>query len=402
MMMFLAACSPKTLPVQKTTTVDPPPAATPTQEEHKTSSAIQAPVQQETEQPEIVISLVLPFDLSSVNLSTSNLRDLSKSELPIDFYQGFKMGIDSVVNSIGGKFKLQVYDSKDSPAAAAALASKAGVKNSDLIVGPVFPNGIKAFSIHSKAMRKLMVSPLAATAPETFNNPYLITVNNSLEQHVNKGLDFIKSSLKPKHVLLIRSGQEDEHRYAVPFKAGINNSSFSFSEIGIKAVGFENIFKHLNQTGKNVVVLPSTDRNFLLSVTKELEKLAKQFHITVIGHPGWDKLQFLDGNTMQNINAHITSSSKIDYKSVRTESFIKNYRERFSLEPGEFAFKGFDIGFYFAKIMAAKGKDFTEDISRTKYEGLHNNIRFVKNEYGYYNSELLVLKYEDFQLKRVD
>src|SRR5690606_22836063 len=131
--------------------------------------------------PEIAISLVLPFELSSINYRTANLKDFTKIELAIDFYQGFKMGLDSVANTLGGDFKLNVYDSKDDPSNINLLAAKAGIKDADLIVGPIFPNGIKAFSNYSKQMKKFMVSPLAASDPKTFNNPYLITLNNSLE-----------------------------------------------------------------------------------------------------------------------------------------------------------------------------------------------------------------------------
>lgn len=398
--LFLVGCSPKTAPVKNTAT--PSVTSTPEKKEEVKSSK-QETANKKVEQPEMVISLVLPFELDAINYRTAALRDLSKAELAIDFYQGFKMGLDSAAHNYGGKFKLQVYDSKDNPAAAAVLAAKAGIKNSDLIVGPIFPDGIKTFSTYSKSMQKLTVSPLAAASPETFSNPYLITINNSIEQHVDKAVDFIKSGLKAKHVLLIRSGQSDEYKYAVPFKKSIAGKVESFSEIGIKAVGIENIFKHLNPTANNVVVLPSTDRNFLLSVTRELDKLTRNFKISVIGHPAWDKLQFLDGNVMQNINAHITSAYKIDYKTPKIDGFIKSYRSRYELEPGEYAFKGFDIGFYFARIMAENDKSFTDYLTKATYKGLHNNIRLIKNnQFGYYNTELLVLKYQDFQLKRVD
>ena len=33
-------------------------------------------------------------------------------------------------------------------------------------------------------------------------------------------------------------------------------------------------------------------------------------------------------------------------------TFIKNYRNKFNIEPTEYAFKGFDTGFYLASLMA--------------------------------------------------
>ncbi|WP_240534785.1 type 1 periplasmic-binding domain-containing protein [Pedobacter aquae] len=155
---------------------------------------------------------------------------------------------------------------------------------------------------------------------------------------------------------MIRSGQADEFKFAVPFKKYRDSllKQTTFSEIGIKAIGYEHVYKHLNPVGLNVVVLPATDRNFLLSITKELLKLSSNFQIAVIGHPGWEKLQFLDAATMQKLNTHITSSYKVDYKTPRVEHFLAKYRAKYSLEPSEYAIKGFDIAYYFASLMNKK------------------------------------------------
>ncbi|KHJ38550.1 hypothetical protein PBAC_13450 [Pedobacter glucosidilyticus] len=396
---FLAACSPKTTP-KVVERIEPAP-----DREVKTKPKLETlPEEKPVEKPEMVLSLVLPFELTSINYKTAGLKDIAKAEIAIDFYQGFKMGLDSVAHNLGANFKLQVYDSKDDPANIAILAAKAGIKNSDLIVGPIFPNGIKAFATYSKNMQKLVVSPLAASGPEQFNNPYLITINNSLEQHTLSAVNFIKSDLKPKKIIMIRSGQADEFKFAVPFKKYRDSllKQTTFSEIGIKAIGYEHVYKHLNPVGLNVVVLPATDRNFLLSITKELLKLSSNFQIAVIGHPGWEKLQFLDAATMQKLNTHITSSYKVDYKTPRVEHFLAKYRAKYSLEPSEYAIKGFDIAYYFASLMNKKGKAFADDLTKTSLEGLHNQLDFVKDaKWGYYNHSLMILKYQDFQLKKV-
>ncbi|HET8829244.1 MAG TPA: ABC transporter substrate-binding protein, partial [Pelobium sp.] len=273
---FLSACSPKTIPVNK----KPSPQKV---EEKSSDKKIETeegeekekPTQKIKEKPEMIISLILPFELKSINYKTAGLSDLRKAEIAIDLYQGFKMALDSVANQKGDvDFKLQVFDSNDNPTALSALAVKPEIINSDLIVGPVFPNGIKAFSIYSKRMKKPMVSPLAASDPVLFNNPYLITINNSLDQHAFKAAKFIKKDLKPEKILLIRSGQADEYKYVVPFKKGIDSlaKGYKVSELGIKSVGYENVFKYLNPNGLNVIVLPSNDRVFLLTLFKELEK----------------------------------------------------------------------------------------------------------------------------------
>nr|WP_294895853.1 ABC transporter substrate-binding protein [uncultured Pedobacter sp.] len=398
---FLTACSPKTVPVNK----KPTPAKVEEKVAEKETKKEQ-PTQKIKEKPEMVISLILPFELKSIDYKTAGIADLRKAEIAIDFYQGFKMGLDSIAHQKGSvDFKLQVFDSNDNPTALGVLAAKSAIKNSDLIVGPVFPNGIKAFSVYSKSMKKPMVSPLAASDPQLFNNPYLITVNNSLDQHAYKAAKFIKSNLKPKKVLLIRSGQADEYKYAIPFKKGMDSlaKGYPVSELGIKAIGYENVYKYLSPVGLNVIVLPSTDRTFLLTIFKELEKASGNFKIAVIGHPDWEKASFLDFGQLESINTYITSSYQIDYQSDRSGDFIKYYRSKFSVEPSEYAFKGFDIAYYFGGLMNEKEHHFMDKLLNEKFDGIHNDFSFKKNtKTGYYNSSLMMLKYQDAQLIKVD
>lgn len=404
---LITACSPKTSPVKTHPAPEKVEETTPEKKVEKEKDQEKEKfVKKIKERPEMVISLILPFELQSIDYKTAGVADLRKAEIAIDLYQGFKMGVDSVANKKGDvDFKLQVFDSNDNPTALAALAMKPAIINSDLIIGPVFPNGIKAFSIYSRRMKKPMVSPLAASDPSLFNNPYLITINNSLDQHAYKAAKFIKSDLKPAKILLIRSGQSDEYKYAVPFKKGIDSLAkpYRISELGIKAIGFENIYKYLNTNGLNVVVLPSTDRVFLLTIFKELEKASRNFQIAVIGHPGWEKATYLDFQQLERLNTYLTSSYQISYQSNRSGDFIKRYRSKFSVEPSEYAFKGFDIAYFFADLMNSRAHKFMDNIFDGKFDGIHNDFIFKKNEQtGYYNSSLMMLKYEGSQMVKVD
>lgn len=400
---FIVACSPKTASVTKVPSSQKVDEKLP---EKEVISATQQPVQKKVLKPEMIISMILPFELKTIDYKSAGLADLKKAEIAIDLYQGFKMALDSVAKQSGNvDFKLQIFDSNDNPTALAALAIKPAIINSDLIIGPVFPNGIKTFSIYSKRMQKPMVSPLAASDPVLFSNPYLITVNNYLDQHAYKAVKFIKNNLKPKKVLLIRSGDADEYKYAVPFKKGMDSlaKGYRVSEIGIKAIGYENVYKYFDPTGLNVIVLPTTDRIFLLTLFKELEKASRNFQIAVIGHPNWEKATFLDYQLMEAINAYTTSSYQVNYQSNRITDFTSAYRSKFLVEPSEYAIKGFDIAYYFASLMDKNGHEFMDNLLREKFDGIHNDFIFKKDDQtGYFNSSLMILRFEDSKLVKVD
>jgi hypothetical protein len=398
--LTLAACSPKTVPVKKT-----PEQPTTNQPAEEKPAVKEQPAKPETKM-EVQISMLLPFDLDNVNYRTATLLDLKKSEIAIDFYQGFKMGLDSVAHQKGAiNFKLNVLDSQDDPTRLAALANREEVRSSDLIIGPIFPNGIKQFATYSKSRKTPMVSPLAASDPSNYNNPYLISFNSAIDQHAFKAAEFVKTDLRPKKVILIRSGQADEYKYAVPFKKGMDSlaKGIPFAEIGIKSVGYPNIYKSLSPVGLNVIVLPATDRIFLLTILPELEKLTANYQIAIIGHPGWGKASFLNNNQLELLNTYITSAYQVDYKSARVANFLKYYRSKYSLEPSEYAFKGFDIGFYLGNLMNKYGKDYFAEVRNISSNGIHNNLKFLKDtRYGYYNIGLMVMKYRFNELEIVN
>lgn len=400
LMWFLSACSPKTTPPQQ----NPTPVIQPPVDQGKTK-AENPKVEKKKEIKEMTLSMILPFDLDDVNYHTATSQDLKKSEIAIDFYQGFKMGLDSIAHQHDDtNFKLQVFDSKDDPTQLGALAAKGALKASDLVIGPVFPSGIKTFSVYSKNLQLPMVSPLAASDPDLFQNPYLISINNALEQHTYKAAEFIKNRLKPKKVILIRSGQTDEYKYAIPFKKGMDSlaKGIPLTEIGIKAVGNAGVYKYLSPVGLNVIVLPSTDRPFLMSILPTLQDLSSTYQIAIIGHPNWAKASFLDYGILEKLDAYTTSSYQVDYSSTRVADFVKKYRTSFSLEPSEFSFKGFDIGYYFGKLMSEKGKNFMSLLDQETLDGIENDFKFKRDpKNGYYNTSLMMMKFETWKLKKV-
>ena len=49
--------------------------------------------------------------------------------------------------------------------------------------------------------------------------------------------------------------------------------------------------------------------------------------------------------------------------------------------------------------MVKKGRKFFSAVNEELYVGLHNNFNFIKDaQFGYFNNEVTVLKYQDFEL----
>lgn len=405
--VFLAACSPKIRPV-----VQQPPAKTQEQinQEKAEAERIAEAAKPVAETPKVIkatrtpsIALLLPFDLDHVDLSkNTSTKNLLKTNIAVDFYEGFKLALDSLSNG-GQDFKLTVFDTKDEVSQAQRLASMPAIRNSDLIVGPVFPAGVQAFSASINSLHKPLVSPLSAASPAAYNNPNLITLTPPLEFHAWRTAKFIQENIRPKVVYILRSGFTEENKYILPFKRSIDSLSrkrIKVVDVTISKGDFTALLPQLSKTSENIFVIPSTDRSFLSVTLQALSVLADTYPVQLFGHPNWSKYTFLQPELLEKMHTCITSAAQINYKSAEIINLIRDFRKVYHTEPSEYALKGFATGMYFARLSADTSFDFKQ--LQNAPADLLNHYEFVqKKGYGWINTNVQVLQYNNYTLKPV-
>lgn len=390
--VVLGACSPK-IRTPKTETSKPVEKEKPAEKKKPVKKFTQAS-----------ISLLAPFKLDELNLRKATKADVEKYAMPIDFYQGFKLGLDSAA-AAGLNFKLNVFDTEDDNAHISVLFKNERFKQSNLIVGPVFPDGQKFIANYSKENNVAVVSPLAASSPAEFNNPNLISVVNNIDLHGKKIAAYVAKNFNPSNtiVVLINPKKSEDEQFAFPIRSYLrNNTKFIVQEYA-SAFTFET---KMVKGKQYAIIITSYDRAFVAPTLDKLYKLknlpAGGYTINLFGHPNWVKQNY-PTDKVQALNTIITSSYKIDYKSAAVIGFIKKYRRSYGFEPGEYAFKGFDIAYYFGKLLDQYGEDYLSYITKEKYKGLHNNFTFIQDEkLGYINTSLMLLKYKNFALNVIE
>ncbi|MBB6500572.1 ABC transporter substrate-binding protein [Pedobacter cryoconitis] len=386
----LAACSPKTR------TNKLPKKDTGKKEEKKEAVP-------EKKFTEANISLLIPFNLNNARIKSGSKAELEKSAMAIDFYQGFKMGVDSAA-SAGMNFRVKVLDTRDNNVQITSLLKSGQLTGSNLIVGPIFPDGVKFITNYSIANNIPVVSPLAASHPDEFNNPNLISVVNNIDLHAGKIGDYIRREYNPGKtvVVLINPKKPGDEILGSPlreyFQQG-KGTSYTFQE-------FASVFTMETKMvpGKQYVVLiSSSDRTFVVASLDKLAKMQKSGNqIDLFGHPNWNKQNY-NTEKLQQLHTRITSSYWVDYKNRDVIRFVKQYRHQNKFEPTEYSFKGFDIGFFFGKLFAQYGAGYLKHLTTERYDGLENSFRFVKDEkLGYINTSLYLLEYKNYELNPIE
>lgn len=407
--LFLAACSPKIRPVAQVPQEKQPVENEAVKEASEKAATRKADsVKAAATKPAVKnlripsIALLLPFSLDPVDPNTPTKNQV-KTNIAIDFYEGFKLALDSLTSS-GQSFKLTVLDTRDEETQAQSLALNPAVRKSDLIVGPVFPAGVQAFSARINSLHKPVVSPLSAASPATYNNPSLITVTPPLEFHAIRIAHYIQENIRPRAVYVLRSGYSEENKYILPFKKMLDSLSkkrIKIIDVTITKGDFSQLLPTLSKTSENVFVVPSTQRSFLKITLDALDKLSDTYPIQLFGHPNWSKATYLRPELLEKMHTIITSAYQVNYKSPEMAAFVKSFRKTYHTEPTEYAIKGFDTGLYFGKLAADPSTDFNH-LQDMPFDALHNRFEFVqKKGYGWINRYVGLFRYEDYTLKPV-
>ena len=351
------------------------------------------------------IAMLLPLELDNLNPGAQyNAATLAHANLSLDFYQGFKLALDTLA-AHGYNFRLQLYDTKDQPAEAAHLAYEASIRSSNLVVGPIFPDDVHAFADILSGPPKLIVSPLSPASPSNIKNANLVTVATPLEYHARSAAEYIDEHYKPKRLFILRSGFSEENSYITPFKKQID--SLGKGKIRIIAPVIQRgqlngLIPQLSATEENVFVVPSTNQHFLMVTLHALDTLAKKYRITLFGHPSWSKFSYLKPDLLTDLKTHITSTDRIDRKSAGVTAFTRDYRRAYHIDPSYYAMMGFDEGIYFGGLLTGSS-DEIKKLDKIDFTGLLNKYHFVKKPgVGWINTHVNVLQYDNFELKKVE
>lgn len=390
-MMVALSCSPKIIKTPTKTETKP---AASNKEETTTKRFTEANV-----------SLLIPFKLRQLELKNATKAQLEDVDMAIDFYQGVLLGFDSAA-ATGLNFKVNVFDSRDETSRLGELLKTETLKNSNIIIGPVFPDGLKYMTDYSIAHDLPLVSPLAASKPSDFNNPKLISIVNNIDQHATKIADYIAKHYQSNNsiVVLINPRKTADEQFAAPIR---NRFKEKYSDFVVQEFTSTYAFETRMIKGKRyAVVICSSETPFVTPSIDKLFKLKRLpsggYAINLFGHPNWVK-QTYNVNQLQELNAILSTSYRVDYKQAAVINFVKKYRAKYNFEPSEYSFKGFDIGYYFAKLLAKHGPKYLDYLTKEKYKGLHNSFEFVYNsKFGYINTNLSLIQYKNLSLTLVD
>jgi LysM repeat protein len=330
----------------------------------------------------------------------------------LEAYEGILMAADSL-RSLGLALKMDVYDTNADTSQINRLIWSGKLDNADLIIGPVFSYNLEKISSWATERNIPVVSPVPLRDRDILTNrPTLYRVFPSekmaqrimageLKSHPGSNVIFLYSDsamYDPSTALLWESVRKVAHEMApsdtvgpVPFWfRGMSSRRDAYSGV----TSLDTLF---SSERENIVILASKNSSVISSAFSAIHSLLRKYDIRVIGYPEVRDLETIDLKYFYDLELLVPAECYVDLDSPEAQAFSTSFMKKFRTEPmaGSFAWRGFDIAFYFIGGMALHGNDFLADpgLFNPLLLCLEPDFRRDSRSEGYENRGMFILHY---------
>ena len=388
------------------------------------------------------VALMVPLYLEQVDeafyeAEPSNKTLLTKPFSFLHFYEGFMIAADSVVNSRNMQLELKVYDVDNDVRKAQIAIDDPWLNTADMIVGPFYLKSFNVVKNYAAEKDIPIVNPITQRSEIVDNHPNVIKVKPSIEaqmDHLNslveeyyhsnnifivqkdndvdeeliskineiahRNIDSV-SYVSNRHIVNVIKKQHKRWKY---LKIEFQESDYLTDNISLDinilkrnindSTAFRNhvvninydrdslkfVKRYASTLRNNLFIVYGNDKVFANEIVNKVTKLIENYPITVILLPEWSKYEGLFNDNLMKMRAIYFDDDYIDYQSIKTESFICKFRNRYETEPSDQAYQGFDIGWYFLNALRVYGGNMLENLPNYNIPLLGTEFHFVKND----------------------
>ena len=406
------------------------------------------------------VALMMPLYLEQVDgefmaSEPSNKMLLTKPFSFLHFYEGFMVAVDSIVNSRGMDLELKVYDVDNDVRKASRILNDSWLQNADLIVGPFYYKTFQVVRDFAVENNIPIVNPITQRSEIVEDYPNVIKVKPSLDGQMAHLESLISRYYHGNNVFIITHDEDsapeiierineivernlDEYSYVanshivkvikthqkrwkylrIEFEAtdyltdnmslnvnmlkrNINDSTAfrnSIVNIDYKHDSLRRVKNYASSMRNNLFIVYGTDKVFANEIVNKVTKLTVNYPMTVVLLPDWSKFEGLFNENLNKMHAIYFDDNYVDYQNIRTESFICKFRNRYETEPNDYAYQGFDIGWYFLNALNVYGDKMMENLPYYNTPLLQTRFHFERNSEtsGYENTFWNVYQFKGY------
>jgi LysM repeat protein len=330
----------------------------------------------------------------------------------LEAYEGILIAVDSL-RALGLTIELDVFDTGADTTGLNRLIQSGSLDGADLIIGPVFSYHLEQIAGWAAERDIPIISPVPLRDRDiTQNKPTFYRVFPSesvfremmareLESHPDCRVIFLHSDSS-----MYDPATSDLWRRVVA-ATGSDSAAADGRLVAHHYTGLtqkRNVYGNvatleslLDPAKENIIILATTHTPVVSSAFSTLHSLTKRYDIKVIGYPEIRGLETVDLRYYYDLELIIPSENYVDFLSPAAQSFSSLFMKKFRTEPmsESFAWRGFDIAWYFIGGIAYRGKEFLRDPGtfNPALLCLEPEFRRDSRQHGYENRGIFILQY---------
>ncbi len=366
----------------------------------------------------IRIALLMPLYLDEVDDITTNFTTTRYQRQRhqrinaftyLQFYQGFMLALDSLKKA-GLQAEVYVFDLDNNVSLAHDIIKKEEMRSADLIIGPFHNEPFAIVADFAKQNSIHIINPVVSSGNLIVSNGHLINVAMTASTQLEQFVRHIKSKHHDKNIILVHNNTNNERNILNIFESYWNSietqpSGLSFHKVAYNINGLAGVRQKIKADQENLILCINTNEAFVSNFLRLLNTLIdhkdkENNNISLYGLPSWQNYGNLEISYLQNLNYRYFSTAFVDYNEINTINFIKKFRDKYAIEPNDFAFMGYDMAMYFSYSFYNYGKDFTNCINDIPVKTLRSayEFRYNNSTNAFENTYLNFLRYKDYEL----
>lgn len=358
------------------------------------------------------IAMLLPFSVDEAELDKLMAEENITGYQPLgslEFYEGALLAIDTL-KKLGVNLTVTVYNSKKDSLSTSVLMQGEEFKKMDLVIGPVFNDGLKAAAEIAKKNEVFIVSPLSPAVNITADNKFYFMANAPISTQLFKTIEYVTTKhIRANLILVYRSDKPHELKIANEFKTEFELANKYKTATLKEASNISGVTENLNDED-NFVFIASNDELYVNGLVRDLSKSARNNSVTLLGMQNLLTLESISLDYFESLHFHYPTSYWVDQNAPRVKRFNDVFTAEYGIRPSEFAYRGYDIMLYFGALMANYGpaidvqivnpnpviKYMLYPLKFTPKISDDNQIEFMEN------SNITILKYENFRFEKAN
>lgn len=322
------------------------------------------------------VALLLPFMVDELDASPGKKRN----QIVLDFYEGIMLALDSL-NTSGPSIALRSYDTEKGLNYLTQLLQSNELKNTDLVIGPLYPDENKIVQDFSLNNQVNVVNPVSNNTDFVGDNPYAYLFQPSSETLGQKAAEYIAKNAR-KNLSIVISGTRDSVLAASFAKKAnelgiqvVANRSFESKDaagiMDLLATATEyDEFKYpseftLKKDSIASIFVASNDPLIYTKVISAIETRGDS--ILVVGSENWIDDTAVAFEKYQSLGVTFTAPNFVSVTSPERNRFISKYLAKYGQVPSKLSQLGFEMMLFYGNQLKKNGVYFQDGLNKAEF-----------------------------------